>query len=73
MVGARKFFYDVWGDAVNVAARMETTGVEGRIQVSQDVRERLKHGFALEDRGDVEVKGKGVMHTWYLVGRRPDQ
>jgi adenylate cyclase len=73
VVGARKFFYDVWGDAVNVAARMETTDVEGRIQVPQDVYERLNHAFLLEERGDVEVKGKGVMHTWYLVGRRDDR
>lgn len=72
VVGARKFFYDVWGDAVNVAARMETTDVEGRIQVPQDVYERLNHAFLLEERGKVDVKGKGVMHTWYLVGRRDD-
>ena len=73
VVGARKFFYDVWGDAVNVAARMETTDVEGRIQVPQDVYERLKHAFLLEERGDVDIKGKGVMHTWYLVRRRDDE
>jgi adenylate cyclase len=72
VVGARKFFYDVWGDAVNVAARMETTDVEGRIQVPQDVYERLNHAFLFEERGNVDVKGKGVMHTWYLVGRRDD-
>lgn len=72
VVGARKFFYDVWGDAVNVAARMETTDVEGRIQVPHDVYERLNHAFVLEERGEVDVKGKGVMHTWYLVGRRDD-
>jgi adenylate cyclase len=71
VVGARRFFYDVWGDAVNVASRMETTDPEGRIQVPQDVYERLRDGFILEERGDVDVKGKGVMHTWYLVGRRP--
>jgi adenylate cyclase len=70
VVGARRFFYDVWGDAVNVAARMESTDREGRIQVPQDVYERLKHDFLFEERGDVDVKGKGVMHTWYLVGRR---
>ncbi|MFX5562539.1 adenylate/guanylate cyclase domain-containing protein, partial [Acinetobacter baumannii] len=70
VVGARKFFYDVWGDAVNVAARMETTDVVGRIQVPQNVYERLKDSFVLEERGAVEVKGKGVMHTWYLVGSR---
>jgi adenylate cyclase len=70
VVGARRFFYDVWGDAVNVASRMETTDPEGRIQVPQDVYERLRDGFILEERGDVEVKGKGLMHTWYLVDRR---
>lgn len=73
VVGARKFFYDVWGDAVNVASRMETTDVEGRIQVPQDVHDRLLHDFVLEERGEVEVKGKGVMRTWYLVGRRDDE
>ncbi len=72
VVGARKFFYDVWGDAVNVAARMETTDEEGRIQVPHDVYERIKHSFVFEERGDVEVKGKGLIHTWYLVGRRND-
>lgn len=71
VVGARKFFYDVWGDAVNVASRMETTGAEGRIQVPQNVFERLRHAFVLEDRGEIEVKGKGVMRTWYLIGRKP--
>ncbi len=72
VVGARKFFYDVWGDAVNVASRMETTDVEGRIQVPQDVYERLNHAFVLEKRGEVDVKGKGRMQTFYLVGRRDD-
>lgn len=72
VVGARKFFYDVWGDAVNVASRMETTDVEGRIQVPHDVYERLQSTFVFEPRGEVDVKGKGVMTTWYLVGRRDD-
>ena len=70
VVGARKFFYDVWGDAVNVASRMESTDVEGRIQVPQAVYERLKDQYVLEERGDIDIKGKGLMHTWYLVGRR---
>lgn len=70
VVGARRFFYDVWGDAVNVASRMESTDHEGRIQVPNDVYERLKDDFVFQERGDVDVKGKGVMHTWYLVGRR---
>ncbi|MFM9035209.1 MAG: adenylate/guanylate cyclase domain-containing protein, partial [Mycobacterium sp.] len=71
VVGARRFFYDVWGDAVNVASRMESTDQLGRIQVPQNVYERLRHAFVLEERGDVDIKGKGVMHTWYLVGRKP--
>lgn len=70
VVGAKKFFYDVWGDAVNVAARMETTDVEGRIQVPDNVYQRLRYAFEFEERGVVEVKGKGPMHTWYLVGHR---
>ncbi|MFY1620964.1 adenylate/guanylate cyclase domain-containing protein [Micromonospora sp. WMMD736] len=73
VVGTRKFFYDVWGDAVNVASRMETTDVVGRIQVPQNVYEHIRDSFVLEERGDVDIKGKGVMHTWYLVGRRDDQ
>jgi adenylate cyclase len=72
VVGAKKFFYDVWGDAVNVASRMETTDVEGRIQVPDDVHDRLRDAFSFEERGFVDVKGKGVMHTWYLVGHRSD-
>lgn len=70
VVGARKFFYDVWGDAVNVASRMESTDVEGRIQVPHDVYQRLNPGFDFEERGEIDVKGKGMMHTWYLTGRR---
>jgi adenylate cyclase len=75
VVGSQRFFYDVWGDAVNVASRMESTVAVGRIQVPQPVYQRLRDHFVFEERGDVEVKGKGVMHTWYLVGRnggRPD-
>jgi adenylate cyclase len=73
VVGTRKFFYDVWGDAVNVAARMETTGEPGRIQVSQDSCARLRDGFVLEPRGEIEVKGKGLMPTWFLLARKtPD-
>lgn len=72
VVGSRRFFYDVWGDAVNVASRMESTDSVGRIQVPEDVYRRLKDDFVLQERGDIEVKGKGFMRTWYLVGRKPD-
>ncbi|MBY0440608.1 MAG: adenylate/guanylate cyclase domain-containing protein [Mycobacteriaceae bacterium] len=71
VVGSRRFFYDVWGDAVNVASRMETTGAIGRIQVPETVYQCLNNNFELEERGIVNVKGKGLMHTWYLVGRKP--
>jgi adenylate cyclase len=69
VVGSQRFFYDVWGDAVNVASRMESTAAVGRIQVPQSVYQRLSDRFLFEERGDVDVKGKGVMHIWYLVGR----
>ena len=71
VVGTRKFFYDVWGDAVNVASRMETTGYAGKIQVSEDVYERLKDEFVLEARGEIDIKGKGRMPTWFLLARKP--
>jgi adenylate cyclase len=71
VVGSRRFFYDVWGDAVNVASRMESTDSVGRIQVPDNVYHRLKDDFVLQERGVVEVKGKGLMRTWYLVGRKP--
>ncbi len=69
VVGTRKFFYDVWGDAVNVAARMETTGSAGKIQVSESIYQRLKDTFVMEARGEIDVKGKGKMPTWFLLGR----
>jgi adenylate cyclase len=71
VVGTRKFFYDVWGDAVNVASRMESTGSTGKIQVSQETFERLRDEFVLEPRGEIEVKGKGPTPTWFLLGRKP--
>jgi adenylate cyclase len=70
VVGTSKFFYDVWGDTVNVAARMEMTGVAGKIQVSETTHVRLADEFALEARGATDIKGKGSMHTWFLVGRK---
>jgi adenylate cyclase len=73
VVGSRRFFYDVWGDAVNVASRMESTDSVGRIQVPDDMHERLKNEFVLQERGRIEVKGKGNMRTWYLLGRKAAQ
>jgi class 3 adenylate cyclase len=70
VIGLKKFIYDVWGDTVNTASRMESTGVPDRLQVTPETRERLKDTFDFEPRGPVEVKGKGVIETWFLVRRR---
>jgi adenylate cyclase len=69
VIGKRKFLYDLWGDVVNTASRMESHGVAGRIQVSESTRRRLGEPFMLEKRGAIEVKGKGEMHTWFLNSR----
>jgi class 3 adenylate cyclase len=70
VIGQKRTIYDVWGDTVNVASRMESLGEPGRIQVTPLVYERLKDTFEFEPRGQVEVKGKGPMTTWWLTGRR---
>ena len=65
----KKFIYDVWGDTVNLASRMESLGVPGRIQVTDAVADRLRGRVRLEPRGPIEVKGKGPMPTWFLTKR----
>jgi class 3 adenylate cyclase len=69
VIGTRKFIYDIWGDTVNVASRMESLGVPGRVQVTRTVVDRLDGTFHFEARGMLEVKGKGQMPTWFLTGR----
>jgi adenylate cyclase len=69
VIGRRKFSYDLWGDTVNTASRMESNGVPGCIQVTDRTYRRLRDGYRLERRGPIEVKGKGEMVTWFLVGR----
>jgi adenylate cyclase len=71
VVGTRKFFYDVWGDAVNTASRMESTGEAGKIQIAPATRELLAGRFELAERGTIEVRGKGRMQTWFLLSRSP--
>lgn len=70
VIGRKRFLYDLWGDAVNVADRMQTHGTPGRIQVTRATYELLKDDFVLEPRGTIEVRGKGEMETWYLVSQR---
>ena len=69
VIGESKFAYDLWGDTVNTASRMESSGVPGRIQVSSATRALIADSFELQERGTVDVKGKGQMQTWFLVGR----
>ena len=69
VIGKRKFIYDLWGDAVNIASRMESHGMAGRVQVTQATRHRLSEVFRLEERGMIDLKGTGPMHTWFLTGR----
>lgn len=70
VIGAQKFSYDLWGDTVNTASRMESQGMEGGIQVTEVTYERLQHQYHLEERGVLAVKGKGAMMTYLLKGRR---
>ncbi|GAB4479845.1 MAG: hypothetical protein Kow00124_25930 [Anaerolineae bacterium] len=71
VIGSTKFIYDLWGDTVNTASRMEAFGVPGAIQVTEAIYTRLCDAFHMEERGMVEVKGKGAMRTYLLHGRLP--
>lgn len=68
VIGVKKFIYDLWGDTVNIASRMESHGEPGKIQVSEAMYEKLKSSFVFADRGMVEIKGKGSMKTYFLIG-----
>jgi len=68
VIGTTKFIYDLWGDTVNLASRMESTGVPGQIQVTRAVYERLKDSYEFKSRGVVQVKGKGEIEAWLLQG-----
>jgi class 3 adenylate cyclase len=67
VIGSKKFSYDLWGDTVNTASRMESHGLAGQIHVTERVRERLAGSFAHVGRGRIDVKGKGPMSTYLLV------
>jgi class 3 adenylate cyclase len=71
VIGQRRFLYDVWGDAVNLASRMESSGEAGRIQISEPLFQNLRHGFDFEARGPVQIKGKGALPTYFLLGAKP--
>jgi class 3 adenylate cyclase len=70
VIGKKKFIYDVWGDTVNTASRMESHGGAGHIHVTEETRQRLADSYVFEARGEIDVKGKGPMRTHYLVARK---
>lgn len=70
VIGRKKFIYDLWGDTVNTASRMESHGLPGSIQVTQEAYERLRGRFVFQDRGLISIKGKGEMAVYLLLGRK---
>jgi len=70
VVGIKKFAYDIWGDAVNTAARMQQNGFEGKINVSGTTYELIKHRFHCAPRGRIEAKNKGLVDMYFVEGRR---
>ncbi len=70
VIGEKKFAYDLWGDTVNTASRMESSGEPGRVQCSETTYNALKDLFDFEERGTIEVKGKGAMKTYFVLGRK---
>jgi adenylate cyclase len=70
VIGRKKFIYDLWGDAVNTASRMESHGQGGIIQITRATYELVKNDFVCVTQGTVNVKGKGEMDVWYVTGQR---
>jgi len=68
IIGHKKFIYDLWGDTVNIASRMESHGIAGQVQVSDAVQQRLQSQYHFKSRGAIDLKGKGMMHTYFLLG-----
>jgi adenylate cyclase len=70
VIGIKKFIYDLWGDTVNIASRLESHGVAGYIQVSEATRDRVSNQFVFSERGEIDLKGRGSMRTFFLLGQR---
>jgi adenylate cyclase len=68
VIGRKRFLYDLWGDAVNTASRMESHGAPGRVQITRATYELVAGEFECEPRGTIDVKGKGAVEAWYLLG-----
>jgi class 3 adenylate cyclase len=70
VIGIKRLIYDLWGDTVNIASRMESQGIPGCIQVTESTYERLRDNYIFEQRGAIQVKGKGEMTTYLLIGKK---
>lgn len=70
VIGETKFHYDLWGDTVNTASRMESNGEPGRVQVTTQTYSLIKDDFDFESRGAIQIRGKGEMETWFVVGKK---
>lgn len=73
MVGHKKFAFDIWGDTVNTAARLESSGVEGRINISEATYHAIKDEFECTARGSIEAKGKGALSMYFVEKRKTGQ
>ena len=71
VVGTKRFLFDMWGDAVNVAARMEQHGLPGKIQVTKEVVDNVDNSFSFELRGTLNIKGKGMLECYFLKSATP--
>ena len=73
VIGHKKFIYDVWGDVVNVASRMESTSLPGKIQITEKMAALLEDDFIIEERDPFKVKGVGILRNYFLIGRKAGQ
>lgn len=71
VIGTKKFSYDLWGDTVNIAHRMQTTSLPGLIQITAETAQHLNQTFSLQTRAPIEIKGKGFMQTYFLENKKP--
>ena len=72
VIGRKKFIYDLWGAAVNLASRMESHGESGTIQITRSTYDLIRNQFDCESRGTIKVKGADDMETWHVLGRKAD-
>ncbi len=70
VIGKKKFSYDLWGDSVNIASRFESSGQPGKIHVTQKVKDTLGDAYIFENCGEIEIKGKGLMNSYFLTGKK---